>query len=262
MEIVRKHWFVILIGLVIAFVIGYGLFNGNSDNSQNQTSQDNSSTTTPVTPTDTDHISSYVSAFTNSLHSLYVSTQELDAVSKKYPTTEQSINVMTASLQIDSDFTDATTFLQPYINDKNPSIQTSAQLLYYDILLAKKANQAMIDILRTATPETFNLQQSQYTVSQYASAQNTIQKDLFQNKILFVITKGLIQLPVETNDATGLIKYSISPTQRQDLLGNIKTTFGTTLNNYNNNVYLLAVKLIQMSLTFDTYEEQKNFKLN
>lgn len=211
-----------------------------------------------VPTTSTDHATSYLSAFISTLGKIYASTQELSTVSAQYPTNGQMLNVMTAELQADSDFQIAIIDIHPYINDSDEAIGSSATLLYADILTLKNANTTVVNILRNATPETLNEQQANYAIAQVAAAQTSLQKDLMTNGLMLIICDAIIKSPTEDATTTGPINYSISPAQRQELLGDIQTTFGNNINNYNNNVYLQATKLVQLNLQFDTYEELKN----
>ncbi|MEN9582456.1 MAG: hypothetical protein RL641_410 [Candidatus Parcubacteria bacterium] len=259
-----KNKTMLIAGGIIVFVIILAVIGGSGSN--NKTS-DSSNTPAPSNAVDNqastsaDHVYSYVSSISKVLHSLYLSTQELNNAQSKYPTVSQEMQNATAGLQIDSDLSDAISILGSYTNDKNEAIKNSAGIIYLDVVAIKNANKVIMEEMRTATPETFNLQQAHYDIAQYAAAQNTLQKDLFQNNILTIITKGLIQIPVENNEATGQIKYSLSPNQRQDLIGEIQRAFGSVLDDYNKNTYVLAAKVLQLSLTFQTYEEQKNYKL-
>ncbi len=256
------------IAVIIIIILAIIYFSWqSSSNSATQSSTTNGNVSAVENKTNgqvsasADHMYSYLSSIINVLHSLYLTTQELTDAQTRYPTSSQDIQQTTAMLGIDSDLMGAVSSLQSYVNDKDDSIKSVTTLLYADVLTLKNANQKISEALRTATPDTLNPQQIKYDIAQYAAAQDTLQKDLFQNKILLVITKGLIQLPVEQGEATGPIKYSLSSSQRQDLISEIQRAFGSSLNDYNKNTYLLAAKVLQLSLTFQTYEEQKAYKL-
>ncbi len=263
---------IVLLGIV-AWAANSGGSNSNNTGTTTTTSSVTngtgaiSNTPSTATPSTTgtssasaDHISNYISSLIYALNYLYQSTQEITNAQTQYPTLSQEEQVMTASLNLNTDLSGASSALQPYINDQNDAISSTAKITYADILLIQKANNTVDQDLKNATPENFNPQQMSYDLAQLASAQSTLQKDLFQNQVLYVILKGIIEIPVN-GTPTGPINFSLSSSQRQDLTSQIQTTFGTTLGNYNNNSYLLAVKLIQITLSFNTYEEQSSYKL-
>lgn len=245
---------VIIMILVVILLSSFLYINQRNTKQQNDAQQ---KITTSIQ--NEKHIESYIDSMISVFHYLYLTTQELDTVTKQYPDSAQDVQQTTAMLMIDADLKNAQSRLTPYTSDSDQSIFASALMMSLDISAIQKANNVLIEAFRNSTPENYNAQEVKYDIAQYVAATTALRRDLFENNMLRLI-KYNIQLPVEDKDAVGQIRYALTSSSRDNLLSNINTLFGSSLENYNDNIYLLAVKFIQQSLIFKTYEEQRDYK--
>ena len=126
----------------------------------------------------------YVRALNNVFYKLYRSSIEYSELQQQYPTFSQDTLNMTTSIQTSKDFTDATSFLEPFIKDKDQSIQVSSSMLYLDILSMLKANNIVADLFRNVSPD--NIDTLQYSIANLVSAQKTLKSDLLENILMFI----------------------------------------------------------------------------
>ncbi len=212
-----------------------------------------------VSPKSSEHVVEYVRALNNVFSKLYRSTMEYSEIQEQYPDFSENTLTMTTSIQVSKDLTDASSFLEPFIKDKDQSIQVSSNMLYLDIFSMLKANNVVADLYRNISPD--NIDTLQYSIANLVGAQKTLKNDLLDN-ILMVITKWIIQIPVEDSERVWPVKYAISKEQRQSLLEDIDHIFGNNMKNAEDNIYLMSEKIIQLSLVPDTYEEQASLSLS
>ncbi len=208
------------------------------------------------------HSSDYIYSFLVALSELYGKTKTYSEAQATFGESQSDVVILTALNESATHLQNASSSLQPYLNDSDKAISATATLLWADITKelqdVNQMRSSYSSAIQNQDVQAVRVFQTQ--MASFAADDKTLQDDL--SKILQII-KYIIEHPTNDPNPSGSIDYAISAENRTGLVQQIHTLFPTPLdhNAALSNIYLLWARSIELILTAETYEVQDSMQI-